>query len=268
MDWTGFWRFTSRRNRITPNRASTTAISTIAKNTTSADSHTGHHDDRPAMAQAPRAGTDQNSTKSAATIHSAPQPPSFAVRASHALAASTSAMTSARTSSGISPRRVSRLSSARSRKPRGVDISGPAARFDRDLAVVDGVLHGLLEVSLGLLAGLQRCVETLPGGALGGGGLGDLHRGIPHGAGQCRGARLGEVLHLVDLALHRRGAPQLVGLGLDLLVPLTAGACAEDVARGQSDDESYLAPHGVSSRSVEMLVDSRVAMYARVGILG
>src|SRR3954454_14986430 len=240
-----------------------------------AASHAGIHDESPMMAKAPRAGIDQKSRKSAPTIHPDPIPASFDVRRSHPFAASISAVTRLRMSSGTSPRRVSRLSSVRSRKPRGVVMSrsaaaGAGAVVDR---VVDDVLDGggggaggRVDVVGGVLADLDRGIQPLTGGALGGRGLRHLDGAVP----QCRRERhragLREVLHLSDLLLDRVHVPDLQRLRLDLLVPLAACARAEHIACCETDDESYFAFHGGSPHARGVLRAPRLVRHADSGI--
>src|SRR6187402_2990456 len=127
----------------------TAATSTRKRKRISAASHSGIQDESPKMMNAPRAGIDQNSMKSVPTIQPDPMPASLDVLRNHAFAASTSAMTRLRMSSGTSPTSVKMLSSARSRKPRGSVISRSATTGVGD--VVHRVLHGILDGTRGLL---------------------------------------------------------------------------------------------------------------------
>src|SRR6478735_6676252 len=240
----------------------TAATSTRNRKRIRAASHSGIHDDSPKMMNAPRAGIDQNSMKSVPTIHPDPMPASLEVLRSQAFAASTSAMTRLRMSSGTSPTRVKMLSSTRSRKPRGSVMSRSATTGVGDVVhrVFRGILHrirGLLgrsaDVIGGVLADLEGRVEPLTGRALAAGGLGHLDGAIPDRGGQGHSGGLRVVLRLRDLLLDGVEVPDLERLVLDLLVPLAAGARAKHVACRQSYDESYFAPHVGLLRSTGVL---------------
>src|SRR5690606_18838096 len=176
-----------------------------------------------------------------------------------------SATTRLRTSSGMSPSRVNRLSSALSRNPRGVVISvGLVVDGLRDL--FRRLLRSLLHGGRRLLPGVDHGIQLLAGCALAARRLHHLGRAVPQCAGQSHRTGLREFLHLVDLLLHRVELPDLERLLLDLLIALSAGPSAEHVTDAEADHESYLAPHGVSSRSMSPVRFSRVVPYADFGI--
>ena len=158
---------------------STAAISSsTTRRRASADSQAGHHDDSPMIDEAPSSGADRPEQEEQRDRRSSRRryPASFEVRRTQALPASISAMTRLRISSGISPISVSRLSSFRSRKPRGVVTvrlrCGARRRLSRCRRTRrprhpsprrPSVSAAALTSSAWLLAGLDRGVELLAG---------------------------------------------------------------------------------------------------------
>src|SRR5690606_41839538 len=65
-------------------------------------------------------------------------------------------------------------------------------------------------------------------------------------AGDDGASRTGGTYRLVGELGDRRVLPQLLRRLHDLLVPLTPGAGAEDVAHGSADDQSRSKPHGAT----------------------